>query len=259
MSYRVAGVVKLKGWHWMTKFSGARRRSVRAGAFVFADFATVRRDFGLTQVNFLWANLAPGKTSAELSQSLLPIAERNLGERAPVNGQGTWGPYAETLGNSLRVTTPELIEDRIGARSDDVIWGMSKLPLITLLITFLAVLNTMLASVRARRWDLGVLRAAGVTRSGLVRLVLAESLLVGCVACFLGLAAGLIGGWCGAGASSLAGMWGGMDAALVLPLTKVLPGLFLTLFLCLVAGAWPALRIGRAEVLDLLQAGRGGF
>ena len=38
---------------------------------------------------------------------------------------------------------------------------MCELPLITLLVTSLGVVNTIMASVRARRWELGVLRPWG--------------------------------------------------------------------------------------------------
>ncbi len=257
VEYRVAGVVRLQGWHWLTKFSGIRRRSARAGALVFANFPDVRRDFGLERINYVWADLEPGVDGEAIGRALLPIAERNLGARAPVNGQGTWAPYGITAGNSLRITTPTLIDRMIRARSDAVIWGMSQLPLVTLLISALAVVNTMVASVRARRWELGVVRAVGVTRSAVFRLVLAEALLVGLVACVLGVAGGALAGACGAKVSGMIGTWGGMAAGLELRWDKLLPGVGLTIALCVTAGLWPAVSAGRAELLGLLRAGRG--
>ena len=113
----------------------------------------------------------------------------------------------------------------------------------------------MVASVRARRWDMGILRAVGVTRWGLTRLVLAEALMVGLIACCVGLLAGGIAGACGAGVSSEIGTWGGMAAELTLPWRKLLPGLGLTAALCCGAGLWPALQAGRAAPLELLRRG----
>src|SRR5438874_12780204 len=58
-------------------------------------------------------------------------------------------------------------------------------------VASLGVTNTIMASIRSRRWQFGILRSIGVTRSGLLRLVLAEAVLLGLVGVGLGLAAGL--------------------------------------------------------------------
>src|SRR3954469_4909223 len=57
-------------------------------------------------------------------------------------------------------------------------------------VSSLGVTNTIMASIRSRRWQFGILRSVGVTRSGLLRLVMAEALLLGLVGCALGAAAG---------------------------------------------------------------------
>ncbi len=54
-----------------------------------------------------------------------------------------------------------------------MIGTIDQLPLLTLVVTLLGVINTVMASVRARRWELGVLRSVGLIRSGLLRLILA--------------------------------------------------------------------------------------
>ena len=68
VEYTIVGAVSLPGWHWMTKFSGLRRREGRSAAMVFADYDAVRRDFDLNQINFFWMNVdtelrrkAPGR------------------------------------------------------------------------------------------------------------------------------------------------------------------------------------------------------
>jgi len=186
VEYTIAGAVSLPGWHWMTKFSGLRRRDGRSAAMVFAPYEDVRRDFGIKQINFFWMNIdktaienerparrESGATDAtsmggeedemiaakqaalvKIAAAMRPIADRNLGEKQPVNAQGTWGGPggpAATFGESLRITTPETIRTRVTGRADDMIWAMCELPLITLLVTSLGVVNTIMASVRARR------------------------------------------------------------------------------------------------------------
>jgi putative ABC transport system permease protein len=103
---------------------------------------------------------------------------------------------------------------------------------------------------------MGVLRALGYTRLSLVRLVLAEAVLVGLVACLLSLAFGVMAGWCGAGISQYVSFFGGLSPSLVIPWEKLSFGFGLTLLLCIAAALWSAVSTGRAEPLRLLQTGR---
>jgi putative ABC transport system permease protein len=256
VEYTIAGVVSLPGWHWMTKFSGLRRRSGRSAAMVFAGFDTVQRDFQLEKINFVWMNTDDNASLEKIGAALQPIAERNQGELQPVNAQGTWDIGARNFGSLVRISTPDEVRSRINARADGMIWGMCQLPLVTLAVTALGVVNTVMASIRARRWEMGVLRAVGLTRFGLFRLIVAEALLIGTVACLLSLAFGLMAGWCGAGISQYVSFFGGLNPTLTVPWSKLALGFGATLLLCLAAALWPAITTGRAEPLKLLQAGR---
>ena len=193
------------------------------------------------------------------AEALQPIIDRYQGEQQPVNGQGTWAVGATMFGRSLRITTPDEVRTRILARADDMIWAMCQLPLITLLVTSLGVINTIMASVRARRWELGVLRALGVTRWAMARMILAEGLLIGLVACILSLAFGVMAGWCGTGISQYVSFFGGMATPLVVPWSKLATGFGAALALCLAAALWPAIATGRTEPLRLLQEGRSAM
>lgn len=305
VEYTIVGAVALPGWHWMTKFSGLRRREGRSAAMVFADYAAVRRDFELHEINFCWMNVdenfgrkhlaevrqaeAQQKQAAavaaasdstpplplplvadlvidakraavlKIGEALQPIADRNLGEAQPVNLQGTWSFGATTFGPSVRISTPDEVGARILARASGMIWASCYLPLITLVVTSLGVINTVMASVRARRWEFGVLRSQGVTRSGLFRMILAEGLLIGLITCLLSLGFGVFSGWCGTGISHHVSFFGGLAPPLVLPWPQLAFGFSLTLALCLVAALWPAVSTGRTEPLKLLQAGRAAL
>jgi putative ABC transport system permease protein len=256
VEYTIAGAVRLPGWHWMTKFSGLRRRDGRSAAMIFANYDDVRRDFDLRQINFVWMNIDKKVGVDKIAEGIRPIADRNLGEKQPVNGQGTWSVGATMLGQSLRISTPDDVRTRITSRADDMIWAMCELPLITLLVTSLGVVNTVAASVRARRWEFGVMRAVGVTRWTMTRMILVEGLLIGVIACALSLAFGVMAGWCGVGISQYVSFFGGMATPLVIPWAKLAFGFSITLALCLAAALWPAISTGRAEPLTLLQAGR---
>jgi len=300
VEYTIAAAVSLPGWHWMTKFSGLRRRSGRSAAMVFAGCDDVRRDFGLKQTNFFWMNVdqsfgekhldevvkaeaakkavagrdamfsrgpmptdlvvdAKRAAVVKIGEAMQSIADRYLGERQPVNAQGMWSVGAAMFGQSLRISTPDEVRTRILGRADDMIWAMCQLPLITLLVTSLGVVNTIVASVRARRWELGVMRALGITRWAMFRMILAEGLLIGLVACLISLAFGVMAGWCGTGISQYVSFFGGMATPLVVPWSKLALGFAVALALCLAAALWPAISTGRAEPLKLLQEGRAAM
>src|SRR5690606_18131735 len=119
--------------------------------------------------------------------------------------------------------------------------------------------NTVMASIRARTWNIGVMRAVGLTRISLAKLILAESLLMGLVACGLSLGFGILAGWCGAGISQYVSFFGGLNPALVIPWRQIFLGIGLTLALCFLAALWPAWRVSRADLLTLLQTGRSSM
>ena len=259
VEYTIVGAVSLPGWHWMTKFSGLRRREGRSAAMVFAGYEQVRQDFELRQINFFWTSIDKNVGVDRVGKLLQPIAERNLGERQPVNPQGTWSFAARMFGPSIRITTPDDVRERILARAEAMIWAMSRLPLVTLLITSLGVVNTVMASVRARQWEFGVLRAMGITRCGLARLILAEGLLIAVIACLLSLGFGVLAGWCGTGISQYVSFFGGMDTPLLIPWMQLAMGFGITMGLCLLAAVWPAESAAFREPLSLLQAGRAAL
>ncbi len=137
--------------------------------------------------------------------------------------------------------------------------GVSQLPLVTLGVTSVSVIGAVLASVRARRWELGVLRALGIGRFALVRLIVAEALLVGIVACLLSLGFGVMAGYCGTGVTRYMNIRGGMITPLIVPWLQIGIGFAFALALCLFAAVWPAIACGRTEPLRLLQAGRAAM
>jgi len=189
VEYTIAGVVTLPGWHWMSKLSGMRSQGGRSGAMIFANFDQVRSDFNLQKTRFLWLNTDGAASKEQLQASFQAIAETSVPPGRPPAGPE----------QAVRITATEDVRSAIRNRADGMIWGMSQLPLITLGVTSLGVINTVLASIRARRWEMGVLRAIGTTRFGLFRLIIAEAILIGIVACLLSFVFGVAAGWCSTG------------------------------------------------------------
>jgi putative ABC transport system permease protein len=263
VEYEIAGVVAMPGWHWISKV-GFRRG--RAAGLMFSGFDVVRNDFNTGRTTMFWGNKDGTASEDEIKASIQTIANRNFDaasarstRRGPTEAGSGGGPgnvrrEAQTATVTLRTAEGERAEIR--GRADKIIWALSELPLITLLVTSLGVVNTVLSSIRSRSWELGVLRALGVTRFGLFRLIVAEALLIGVVACVLSLCFGTLAGYCGTGVTRYIDIRGGQVTPLIVPWAKLSVGFGIALGLCLVAAIWPALRTGRTEPLQLLQAGR---
>lgn len=253
--YRIVGVVDLPGWQWLTKFSGVRRHFVRTSSMVFVDRDAVQRDFALRRPEFCWFNIQPEVSPDRLASEMQRIAETYCSGGAFIaEGFGRVESYRPVA----RVTTASTVKKAISLQADLVIGEMSRLPLIALFIMSLAVANAVIASVRVRQWELGILRAVGITRGQLVRLVVAEAWLIGGAACLLSVAFGLVAGWCGVGMARF-GTFGKFSGELrfVVPWLKLGWGCSLALILCSLVAAWPAWRIGYGDPLTQLATGRG--
>jgi putative ABC transport system permease protein len=120
-------------------------------------------------------------------------------------------------------------------------------------VSSLGVTNTIMASIRSRRWQFGVLRSIGVTRGQLMRLVLAEATLLGIVGCALGLAAGAL---MSVNARGLSRITIGYVPPTEVPWGIVAAGVAAIMMISLVASFFPAWSVSRSEPLSLLQAGR---
>jgi putative ABC transport system permease protein len=120
-------------------------------------------------------------------------------------------------------------------------------------VASLGVTNTIMASIRSRRWQFGILRSIGVTRNQLLRLVIAEAMLLGIVGVCLGL---LAGAEMSINASQEWKIIVGYNPPLVVPWKTVGFGVSVVMIISILASLWPALHVARSEPLALLQAGR---
>ncbi|MBN8458071.1 MAG: ABC transporter permease [Verrucomicrobia bacterium] len=251
--YVIAGAVRLPGWHWLTKHTGFRPRTHRAAALVFADYPSVAADFGFKTASHVWFGYAaPDADPDRIAVGARDIYSKSLGRDVGISSAPDDGPY-------VRVMTAEWIRNMTRGAARQWIWMIGWMPLVALAIAMLGVLNVILASVRARRWEMGVLRSVGYTRSALVRAVIAEGLLIGGVACVLSSGFGIIGGWCGCGYAQYVSFFGGLHPSLVIPWGSVSGVLAVALLLSAFAAVWPAIAVGRAKPLSLLQQSRSTF
>lgn len=243
--WKIAGVVALPGWHWLTKTSGMRvRRGHFIAALVIADEAQVSRAYGLDRVRFFWGDAPRSGHAKEIQKKM----EEWLNEEKTSQSSPLVKPMA-------KVTFSRDLEKRVEGMGDRSIQAMSSLPLIALGIASLAVMNAIVASVRSRRRSFGVMRAVGVTRWGLARLIWAEALLIGGSAVLLSFSFALLTAWGSIEVLAHGYFFGGITPPLHIPWGHLACGVSLSLFLCWLAGMAGVWMTARRDIPSLLEEG----
>jgi putative ABC transport system permease protein len=230
--FTVCGVVWSPGLDVMVAmFDVGRMFEQRTAASVFGSLEDAKNEFGKEKAYMFAANLELGVNKDDL----LKKVKSQLGELG-------W-----KAGDVRKIKS-------------DIIKGFAKILLLMTTVAFsamavaaLGVTNTVMASVRSRQWQFGILRSIGVTRGQLMRLVLAEAILLGIVGCALGLAAGFI---MSMNALGLCKFIVGYLVELTPPWGMIWLGVGVIMVVSVLASLWPAASVAKTEPLTLLQSGR---
>ncbi len=232
--FKVAAVVYSPGIDLIgSQFDMGRQFDQRTVGGVFGSLSDAQTLFGVDGVRVLAANLDPG-TDGEAVRKRIEKALKAEGLQT-----GDVRHIKEGMEKAFRNVTLMILVVPLGA----------------LLVASLGVTNTIMASVRVRRWQLGVLRSVGLTRGQLLRLVLGESALVGVVGAALGVFAGAL---LTVDGHAMTRIVAGYDSHVVVPWGICSFGVGLVLAVAVLAGLWPAVSVARASPLSLLQGGRAG-
>ena len=247
--WKVAGIVSFPGWHWLTKTSGMRvRRGGFVAALAIADERWLKEEYAHQGFQFIWGDTAPGISNVEL--------QNDLGEYAlmKVREQENGGEGAKPL---VKALTRESLGGSVTSRGDDVIFTMSKLPIIMMVIAVLAVLNTVLASVQSRRREFGLMRAVGVPGGMVMRMLWAETLMVSLCSVVMSLVLGVLGAWCSIQILEYGYHFGVVTPPVTMPWAHLACAVLLVLALSSLACLLPAWRMKHASVTDLLSVREG--
>ncbi len=173
--------------------------------------------------------------------------------------KGTGGPspalkqsLVDAGGNNpiIKVDTKQDLLDQFSADLSFILNMMYGLLAMSVLVAVLGVINTMAMSVFERKREIGMLRAIGLDRRGIKRMVRLESVVISLLGAVLGIGLGCFLAWAVNGTlkSSLDGL------TTVLPYDKL--GLFLLLagLVGLVAALWPARRASKLDILSSIKS-----
>jgi putative ABC transport system permease protein len=119
--------------------------------------------------------------------------------------------------------------------------------LLSEVIALLGIVNTLFLSVYERTREIGLLRAVGMTRLQVRRMVRGESIVITMIGCVLGLAIGLLWAWAVVSALSGQGI-----SSVVVPPRDLLLFVVISAIAGFVAALLPAWRASRLDVLEAI-------
>jgi putative ABC transport system permease protein len=135
-------------------------------------------------------------------------------------------------------------------------YGMTLGAMLAIVVGLYLILNTMMVAVAQRTREIGLLRALGMRRGEVLRLVVAEALVLGAVGCAVGVPLGdaMARGMAGAFATSVSSLYVAVEVPEVrLDLASVLWGVVAGLASALVAAILPARDAVRVRPLEALR------
>ncbi|MGW6864357.1 ABC transporter permease [Streptomyces sp. NPDC054901] len=161
-------------------------------------------------------------------------------------GPSALGSVTRALGDNpaLAVLDESGIRERESGSIGEQLNVFYALLSMALSIAALGIANTLAMSVLERRKEIGTLRALGMDRSGVTRMIRLEALLLGGLGATLGTALGVFLGWALGRTlqESVAGY------ALVIPWGRLALGVLIALAGALLASLWPARRAARVDI-----------
>ncbi|WP_037856588.1 ABC transporter permease [Streptomyces sp. NRRL S-340] len=219
------------------EFQGGLRGDLTVGALTDQDTA---EGFGLqgglylgigtldryapgTQDAALYVNAAPGTSPARLRERL----------------EKTLAPYP-TVQVRDQADYKKLVHDQIAV----LLYLVYALLGLAIVIAVLGVVNTLALSVVERTREIGLLRAIGLARRQLRRMIRLESVVIAVFGAVLGLALGLVWGLCTQRVLALQGM-----KTLAIPWSTIVAVVIGSAVVGIVAALLPALRASRMNVL----------
>ncbi|MFF1448974.1 ABC transporter permease [Streptomyces sp. NPDC058274] len=190
---------------------------------LYFGFPTMEKYVPGGQDSALYVNAAPGTDAGQLRAAL----------------EKTLDPYPQVQVRNL-ADYKKLIHDQIAV----LLYLVYALLGLAIVIAVLGVVNTLALSVVERTREIGLLRAIGLGRRQLRRMIRLESVVIAVFGAVLGLALGLIWGLCVQQVLALQGM-----TALAIPWTTIVAVVVGSAIVGIVAALLPALRASRMNVL----------
>ncbi|MEU3949246.1 ABC transporter permease [Streptomyces sp. NPDC029526] len=208
----------------LTGMAGGEGFGMRGGLFL--GIATVERYLPGGLDSALYVNAAPGTDAGTLGDRLETALE----------------PYPQVRARD-QADYKELVHDQIAV----LLYLVYALLGLAIVIAVMGVVNTLALSVVERTREIGLLRAIGLSRRQLRRMVRLESVVIAVFGAVLGLALGLVWGVCVQRVLALEGL-----TAFAVPWTTIVAVVVGSALIGVAAALLPALRASRMNVLEAI-------
>lgn len=236
--FRIAGVVDLN-WHLVTSRAQMRGRDgMPPGTLgpVFVSESDARRLTGNDAVTrFLWLNL---------SDDYRALGALPAGRRLEADIRATLRIDAA---NTVRVHHRDEIEDGTVAHGSQLIGDMARVPFWSLIVLCSGIVTLLVASFQSSAREIAVMRAVGMTRGQLARLLLGEAVATACGGIALSLLSGFCIGWTFTGWTRAWMPFGGLPLTLAIPWATILRGIGFALLLCVTMALPPIVWLIRRQ------------
>ncbi len=268
-TFRVAGVIASPGLDIAISFfnAGTYFQSYAVGA-IMCTTADAKDLFGRHYGKLILFNFdLPAHDATRIvsdtshTQGGVSAMENKAGRKTFALGGGPIpgdGPEERVVNSMLKqlgwpikafVTAREL-KQQIDDNINRVTLLLSAIPFAGLLIAALGLGNLMAANVASRSRYLAVLRAIGVTRSQVLRMIVGEALILALIGSGLGLLLGFV---LGRTSNRMTAILSGFEPEFSIPWTLVAYGAMAATALCMLAAIIPAMRASRANIVGALS------
>ncbi|MEV5241166.1 FtsX-like permease family protein [Streptomyces cinnamoneus] len=171
---------------------------------------------------------------------------------APGRAKDLPAKIKETLGGNplIKVQSRDDLRRAEAGNIDDVLYLMYGLLGMAVVIAVIGVVNTLAMSVFERTREIGMLRAIGLARREVKRMVRLESVMIAMFGAVLGVAVGVFLAW--SGGHLLRSSF--PQYAMVVPWGRIAVFLLLALAVGVLAAVWPARRAAKLNMLESIGA-----
>jgi putative ABC transport system permease protein len=199
------------------------------GLIVTGTYPDLRRMFGENRADLFTIKAAPGYDAEEVARVIKSRYEKREG---------------------IQVQTTKIFKEGVMVFYNRLTSLFNVLGLVGVIIGTIGLLNTMTMNVLERRRELGALRALGSLRRQVVRMVLAEALIIGIVSALYGILFGFVLSHVLVTAANLIS---GYDLQYVFSTRPYLLSLLIALLISQLATLAPARRAARVNIIQALK------
>ncbi|GMR02397.1 MAG: ABC transporter permease [Acidimicrobiia bacterium] len=175
------------------------------------------------------------------------VFANTVGDISVADAQEAIAPTVDRFGNVKAQSKSEIV-DEAEMQIDQALALFTGLLLFAVIIAVLGIANTLTLSIYERTREIGLLRAVGMVRRQVRRMIRWEAVIVATFGALLGVGIGIVLGWAVVQALADEGL-----GAFRIPFSQVILAVVLAAFAGVLAAIWPARKASRMNILDAIS------